>query len=96
MTATEQQQAIHAFLILIDSSVNFLGFSKKHFVYNTMLHLSFQSSYPLFLFLSLLYRLRLPVQLSKRNGKSGSHCFIPNVQVFNISLLLRLTIGLHR
>ena len=33
MTATEQQQTIHALLILIDSSVNFLGFSKKHFVY---------------------------------------------------------------
>ena len=33
MTATEQQQIIHALLILIDSFISFLGFSKKHFVY---------------------------------------------------------------
>ena len=95
MRATERQ-TLHALLIVIDSLVNFLGFSKTHLSTNTMFHLSFQSSYPLFLFLSLLYRLRLPVQLSKRNGKSGCHCFVPNVKVFNVSLLLRLTIGLHR
>lgn len=87
----------HALLILINSFVDFLGFSKNHFVFKYSVTSSFPVLIPSIVFSFFIAQARTASSMSKRNGKSGHHCFIPNLTVkVRYFTIISLAVGLHR